>query len=72
MKAGTPADVGCVRSTEGSITPSIIAQSGPPGHPWTPFRLDAAGRGIRGRADAQLHQSHRDQPALSTRTSWTG
>jgi hypothetical protein len=30
---------------------------------WTPFRQDAAGSGIRGRADAQLLQSSHDQPA---------
>jgi hypothetical protein len=27
--------------------------------PWTPFRQNAAGSGVRGGADAQLHQSHR-------------
>ena len=43
-----PASGSCVRSTEGSITPSRIAQGGPPGHPWTPFRQDAAGSRIRG------------------------
>jgi hypothetical protein len=62
-EAGNSTNSVCVRSTEGSVTPSRIAQGGPPGYPWTPFRQDTAGSGIRGRADAQLHQSRRDQPA---------
>jgi hypothetical protein len=49
--------------------PSRSEQGGPPEHPWTPFRQDTAGSGIRGRGDAQLHQSHRDQPARGNRES---
>ncbi len=49
-----------------NLTAALIAADRlrrPPGRPRTPFRQNAAGSRVRGRADAQLHQSRRVQPA---------